>query len=118
MQSGSWWLKWIAYLFPGGRSQRFSVAYAVWMRITVLYFGVLKDVMGHRSVVMELTEGASVGELLALHRGSGRASVWNSIAVAVNQEYARAADVLKDGDEVALLPPVSGGIEGLERYAG
>jgi molybdopterin converting factor subunit 1 len=88
------------------------------MRITVLYFGVLKDVIGHRSVVMELTEGASVGELLALHSGSGRASVWNSIAVAVNQEYARAEDVLKDGDEVALLPPVSGGIEGLERYAG
>jgi molybdopterin converting factor subunit 1 len=80
------------------------------MRVTVLYFGVLKDVMGHRNVVMELAEGASVGELLARHRGPGTASVWDSIAVAVNQEYARAEDVLKDGDEVALLPPVSGGI--------
>jgi len=35
--------------------------------------------------------------------------VWASIAVAVNGEYARAAHVLADGDEVALLPPVSGG---------
>jgi molybdopterin converting factor small subunit len=62
---------------------------------------------------MELKEGASVADLLALHRGQGTAGVWDSIAVAVNQEYARAEDVLKDGDEVALLPPVSGGVEWL-----
>jgi molybdopterin converting factor subunit 1 len=81
------------------------------MRVTVLYFGVLKDVMGQRSAVMEIAEGVSVAELLALHRSSEEAagSIWDSIAVAVNQEYARAEDVLKDGDEVALLPPVSGG---------
>ena len=106
-------MKRVAYLFSGGWSQRCRVAYAVWMRVTVLYFGVLKDVTGHRSVVMELAEGASVGELLALHHGSDKASVWDSIAVAVNQEYARAEDVLKDGDEVALLPPVSGGSLGI-----
>ena len=77
----------------------------------VLYFGVLKDVVGHGRAEMELEEGASVADLLARHRGQGTAagSVWDSIAVAVNQEYARAEDVLKDGDEVALLPPVSGG---------
>jgi molybdopterin converting factor subunit 1 len=87
------------------------VAYSDWMRVTVLYFGVLKDLMGQRSVVMEVAEGASVGELLALHRVDGRAGVWDSIAVAVNQEYARSEDLLKDGDEVALLPPVSGGLD-------
>ncbi|MEO6804763.1 MAG: MoaD/ThiS family protein [Edaphobacter sp.] len=80
------------------------------MRVRVLYFGVLKDVMGHGSALMELTDGASVAALLALHRESRAALVWDSIAVAVNQEYARAEDVLKDGDEVALLPPVSGGV--------
>jgi molybdopterin converting factor subunit 1 len=81
------------------------------MRVRVLYFGVLKDVMGRRSVEMELPEGSSLAELLAMHRSSGGAvdSIWDSIAVAVNQEYARVGDVLKDGDEVALLPPVSGG---------
>jgi molybdopterin converting factor subunit 1 len=88
------------------------------MRIRVLYFGVLKDVMGQSSAMMELVEGASVADLLALHRGSGKASVWDSIAVAVNQEYARAEDVLKDGDEVALLPPVSGGGEARDENAG
>ena len=45
------------------------------------------------------------------YRGQGfcEAGIWQSIAVAVNQEYARGGDVLRDGDEVALLPPVSGG---------
>jgi molybdopterin converting factor subunit 1 len=94
------------------------VAYSVWMQVRVLYFGVLKDVAGHRSAVMELAEGASVAELVKLHREASASAVWDSIAVAVNQEYARVDDVLKDGDEVALLPPVSGGLEGSERDAG
>ena len=80
------------------------------MRVRVLYFGVLKDLVGHDSTMMEVAEGSSVAELVQTHRGSGRASIWDSVAVAVNQEYARASDVLKDGDEVALLPPVSGGM--------
>jgi molybdopterin converting factor subunit 1 len=88
------------------------------MQVKVLYFGVLKDVAGHRSVEMEMAEGASVADLLRRHRESIPAAPWDSIAVAVNQEYARAVDVLKDGDEVALLPPVSGGSEGFEPYAG
>ena len=79
------------------------------MRVRVLYFGVLKDIAGGSRAEMELEEGASVADLLARHRGSGAASVWDSIAVAVNQEYARVGDVLRDGDEIALLPPVSGG---------
>jgi molybdopterin converting factor small subunit len=69
---------------------------------------------------MDVAEGLSVAELLAVHRGWGKgaASLWDSLAVAVNQEYARPGDVLKDGDEVALLPPVSGGVCGLrERCA-
>ena len=52
-----------------------------------------------------------LAELLAVHRGLVAGFAWDSIAVAVNQEYARANDVLRDGDEVALLPPVSGGCE-------
>jgi molybdopterin converting factor subunit 1 len=106
------------YRFAGEWSQRGRLAYSDWMRVRVLYFGVLKDVAGHGRAEMELEEGSSVADLVALHRGAGTVSVWDSIAVAVNQEYARAEDVLKDGDEVALLPPVSGGTEGLERYAG
>jgi molybdopterin converting factor subunit 1 len=81
------------------------------MRVRVLFFGVLKDVFGGSAEEMELAKGASVADLIAACRGRavGAREVWDSIAVAVNQEYARGVDVLKDGDEVALLPPVSGG---------
>ena len=99
------------YLFRLAQSQRFRVGYAVWMRVSVLYFGVLKDLVGYGRTEMNLAEGASVAELLEAHRGlaKGRERLWESIAVAVNQEYARVGDVLREGDEVALLPPVSGG---------
>lgn len=78
------------------------------MRVRVLYFGVLKDVFGGESEMVELAEGACVADLLMVCRGRF-AGLLDSIAVAVNQEYARSGDVLTDGDEVALLPPVSGG---------
>jgi molybdopterin converting factor subunit 1 len=81
------------------------------MRVRVLYFGVLKDLFGRGEAVMEVAEGASVGELVEVHRGLAPAAVWGSIAVAVNQEYAKGGVVLQEGDELALLPPVSGGLE-------
>jgi molybdopterin converting factor subunit 1 len=85
------------------------------MRVRVLYFGVLKDIFGHESEALELEDGASVGDLLRSYRGRelGAPGFWESIAVAVNQEYVRGEHVLRDGDEVALLPPVSGGAEGV-----
>ncbi len=79
------------------------------MRVRVLYFGALKDLVGYGSKVMDVAEGLSVAELVKGHRGLGKGAVWDSLAVAVNQEYARGGDVLHEGDEVALLPPVSGG---------
>lgn len=82
------------------------------MRVRVLYFGVLKEIFGRENEMLELAEGVDVAGLLAMYRGRGSApaSLWESLAVAVNQEYARPGDVLRDGDEVALLPPVSGGV--------
>jgi molybdopterin converting factor subunit 1 len=87
------------------------VAYSFPMRVRVLYFAILKDVFGREREELELPAGESVGGLLEVLRGRGVAAgnVWGSIAVAVNQEYAQAAQMLSDGDEVALLPPVSGG---------
>jgi molybdopterin converting factor small subunit len=80
------------------------------MRVRVLYFGVLKDYFGE-SADVGLPDGASVTELLAQHRDRANFG-WKSIAVAVNREYAPVATLLQDGDEVALLPPVSGGTGG------
>ena len=79
------------------------------MRVRVLYFGVLKESLGRESEQVELAEGARVADLMARFEDAN-AEWMRSIAVAVNREYARAEDVLHDGDEVALLPPVSGGV--------
>jgi molybdopterin converting factor small subunit len=82
------------------------------VRVDVLYFGVLKDFFGGEHDRVELAAGGSVGDLLTLLRGrvGSDLSVWTSLAVAVNREYAGVATTLRDGDEVALLPPVSGGL--------
>jgi molybdopterin converting factor subunit 1 len=87
------------------------VAYSESMRVNVLYFAILKDVFGREQEAVELPAGASVRSLLEKLQGRGAiaGAVWGSLAVAINQEYAGADVVLQDGDEVALLPPVSGG---------
>jgi molybdopterin synthase catalytic subunit/molybdopterin converting factor small subunit len=82
------------------------------MRVRVLFFGVLKDLAGRSSEVLELPDGALVRDLLT-HCSSVaplmRESL-GSIAVTVNQEYAGPETVLNPDDEVGLLPPVSGGL--------
>jgi molybdopterin synthase catalytic subunit/molybdopterin converting factor small subunit len=84
----------------------------------------MKDWLGAVSAQVELPEGATVAELLehlttarlsASHLSTGSLSANNSaswlrgIAVSINTEYASRAQVLLEGDEVGLLPPVSGG---------
>ncbi len=81
------------------------------MQIKVLLFGVLKDILGRDRDALTLPEGATADRLLDEYRrrAPGRSTVWAALAIAVNQQYAPATQVLHDGDEVALLPPVSGG---------
>jgi molybdopterin synthase catalytic subunit len=88
------------------------------MQVRVLPFGVLKDWLGSAAATVELPEGATVAELLNRMGGSGaeRERLLQGIAVSVNAEYAPAIHVLHEGDEVGLLPPVSGG--GTARPAG
>ncbi len=80
------------------------------MRLEVLFFGVLRDRFSEREELLQFP-GSTVAELLRYYRAVApeSAGIWETIAVAVNQQYATAATVLRDGDEVALLPPVSGG---------
>ena len=82
------------------------------MRVEVLAFGVLKDWPGPKAAV-ELPDGATVSTLLermrAMLPAGATAGILDSIAVSVNAEYAQANHSLRDGDEVGLLPPVSGG---------
>jgi molybdopterin synthase catalytic subunit len=81
------------------------------MRVRLVSFGPLKSVFGEEGEWRELTAGESVAGLLAMLRMERRIEpqVLGSAAVAVNQEYVGMEFVLLDGDEVAILPPVSGG---------
>ena len=81
------------------------------MKIRVLFFGMLKELVGLSSDYVDLPEGARVEDLLAHYsRQTPRLEAMRSaLAVSVNQEYARADRALAAGDEVGLLPPVSGG---------
>jgi len=83
------------------------------MQIRVLFFGVLKDLAGKASDSLSLPENATLGDVLShyeriIPRLKETAS---SLAMSVNQEYAGPSTRLRPGDEVALLPPVSGGSE-------
>jgi molybdopterin synthase catalytic subunit/molybdopterin converting factor small subunit len=83
------------------------------MQVRVIAFGVLKEWLSPDAANLELPEGATVTSLLELLRAGlpehAPKDAFNGIAVGVNAEYAQAAQILHEGDEVGLLPPVSGG---------
>jgi MoaE-MoaD fusion protein len=83
------------------------------MRVRVLLFGVLKDIFHRSEDALDLSPGATVADLLKHYRElePDKAKFLHSLALAVNQQYASHGDRLREGDEVALLPPVSGGAE-------
>ena len=81
------------------------------MRVRVLFFGRLKDIVGRSEENAELSEGARVEDLFARYGRSfpELAQFRSSVAASVNQEFAEWRAPLSSGDEVAFLPPVSGG---------
>jgi molybdopterin converting factor small subunit len=81
------------------------------MKVRVLVFSVLRDIVGAEELEREVQEGALVGDLL-----EGMMVEWPSlrdwdgrILLAVDQEYAGKETVLSEGAEVAVMPPVQGG---------
>ncbi len=81
------------------------------MRVRLLLFGRLKDLAGSEADWLELPERATVADLLERYaaKAPGLREYFPVMAVAVNQQYAGRAWLLNDADEVALIPPVSGG---------
>lgn len=76
------------------------------MEVTVRLFAMLRERAGSREITLELPDGARVGDALAaLHEIAGSLP----LVMAVNREYADADHRLAPGDELALIPPVSGG---------
>jgi molybdopterin synthase catalytic subunit len=82
------------------------------MRISVRLFAILRERAGQDRIALELDPGATVDDALAaLAREPGLAEPLDrmGVAMAVNRDYASGDTELHAGDELALIPPVSGG---------
>ncbi|MGA2905517.1 MAG: molybdenum cofactor biosynthesis protein MoaE [Candidatus Korobacteraceae bacterium] len=81
------------------------------MQVKVRYFGMLKEIAGRDQEVVQLGDGSRLADLFAqLQQRIPKLNEFRgSIALAVNYEYSDGTAVLRDNDEVALVPPVSGG---------
>jgi len=79
--------------------------------VRTLFFASYRDLLGRATLDVELPEGATVGDLVVGLRGRGHpfAGLPERPAVAVNRKYAAPEMALRDGDEVAFIPPVAGG---------
>jgi len=81
------------------------------MIVRSLFFAQYRDMAGADELPVELPDGASVADLVARLREDrgGLSSLPASPVVAVNMDYAPLATALREGDEVAFIPPVAGG---------
>ncbi len=81
------------------------------VKVRVLFFGVLRDVTGVREDVTEMPEGSRLGDVFESYarRFPRLKEIAASIVPALNQQFAPHSADLHEGDEVAFLPPVSGG---------
>jgi molybdopterin synthase catalytic subunit len=95
----------------GKPSAAACVCYSANVRIRVLFFGVLRDMVGLREDSLELAPGGTVGAVFEHYaeRFPRLREVANNIVLARNQQFSEPTAALADGDEIAFLPPVSGG---------
>jgi molybdopterin synthase catalytic subunit len=83
------------------------------MRARVLFFGMLRDIVGMSIEDAEFPEGADLATVFASYsaRFPALGPLGRSIVIARNQQFADPATGIAEGDEVAFLPPVSGGCQ-------
>jgi molybdopterin synthase catalytic subunit len=79
------------------------------MQVRVLFFGILKDLVGQASDALTLPDDSTLAAVRLHYEPSIPRELMASLAMSVNQEYATPDAKLRQGDEIALLPPVSGG---------
>lgn len=78
------------------------------MRVQVLLFALFREQAGQARFQLELPEGSTVADAKALLEAQYPLQLTGGLA-AINEQLAQSSDPLKDGDELAFLPPVSGG---------
>ena len=82
------------------------------MKVTVLFFATLRSLTGIKSVELDLPPESRVSDLKISVGGrfpQTTPALGDSVLVSVNREYAQDDQIIPDGAEVALFPPVSGG---------
>lgn len=80
------------------------------MLVNILAFGIAKDIFGGSSIKVELPDGATAADLKsALEQQYPRLKQLASYLLAVNNEYTEDTLTLSATDEIAIIPPVSGG---------
>lgn len=80
------------------------------MQLNILLFGITKEIVGQQRLKLELPQQASVSNLLeSLKQNYPALEHLDSMLVAVNSEYSQQDQLLQESDEIAIIPPVSGG---------
>ncbi|WPP52813.1 molybdopterin converting factor subunit 1 [Catalinimonas niigatensis] len=80
------------------------------MQLNILLFGITKEIVGQQKVKFDMPEQASVGNLLkSLKQAYPGLESLDAMLVAVNSEYGQQNQILHESDEIAIIPPVSGG---------
>jgi len=80
------------------------------MKIRLLFFAVLRDIVGKSEADVEVAEGTRAADLWEQLRAKHRQlAAYAQPMTAVNESYVRPDEVLREGDEVAFIPPVAGG---------
>jgi len=78
--------------------------------VKIKAFGITRDILGQREAVLTIAGGNTVGDLRKeLVEKYPKLMGLRSLFIAVNSEYAEDSIVLNEEDEIALIPPVSGG---------
>ncbi|MFQ5909676.1 MAG: MoaD/ThiS family protein [Thermoplasmata archaeon] len=81
------------------------------MKVRVKLFAAFREIVGKKDLIMDMSEGSTVEDVVAklLAEHPKLRKLRETMIYSVNKEYAKPHKELSDGDEVGILPPISGG---------
>lgn len=78
--------------------------------MNILAFGIVREIFGGPEIAIDIKEGEDIDALKkVLEKKYPKLNELGSYMIAVNNEYAKPADIIHKNDELAIIPPVSGG---------